>query len=142
MATAGLIMGYLTLAMVPILVAIALPVFGQVQLKGKQIKSLSQAKQIVMGCKIYAIDHDGNFPRTLDELVPEIVPSRDVFICPLTGPSDPMGYTYFGGKETDPADKVLLVSKAADRRGKRVVIHVDGSGAIEPYTPALTEPQR
>ena len=140
MAMAGLIMGYLSFAlvipMIAILAGIALPVFSQVQLKGKQVKSLAQARQIAIGCKIYADDHDGAFPKTLDELVPEFV-TREVFICPLSPPGETMGYIYFGGKETDPADKVLIVSKAADRRGKRVVVHVDGSGAIEPYTPSL-----
>ena len=148
MALTGTIMGYITVAILPIIVVIAilagmaLPVFSQVQLRAKQTKSLSQAKQIATGCKIYALDHDGAFPATLEELVPAIVQDRSVFICPLSGPSEPMGYLYFGGKDTDPADKALIVSKSADRRGKRIVVHVDGTGAIEKYTPALTDIER
>ena len=140
-AMTGTVMGYLTLAILPviaviaILAGIALPVFSQVQLKGKQVKSLSQAKQIAIACHLYADDHDGAFPVTIEELVPEILPDRSVFICPLSGPSEPMGYIYYGGKETDPGENVLIVSKGADRRGKRIVVHVDGSGTIEQYTP-------
>ncbi len=146
MAFAGMLIGYLSFALlipiIAILAGIALPVFGQVQLKAKQAKSLSQARQIAVGCKIYASDHEGVFPKTLEELVPEILPNRDVFICPLSGPAEPMGYIYFGGKETDPDDNILIVSKSEDRRGKRIVVRVDTSGAIEHYTPALPAPPR
>lgn len=141
MAFAGLLIGYLSfvivIPMIAILAGLAPPVFSQVQLKGKQVKSLANAKQIAMGCKLYAFDHEGAFPKTLEELVPEFLPDRSIFICPLSPPGETMGYIYFGGKETDPEENVLLVSKSADRRGKRIVIHVDLSGAIEPYTPTL-----
>ena len=145
MALAGLIIGYLSFAliipMIAILAGIAVPVFGEVQLRGKQVKSLSNAKQIAIGCKIYATEHNGAFPKTVEELVPEFLPNPSIFVCPLS-PAEPMGYEYFGGKETDPPENVLLVSKAADRRGRRVVIHVDASGAIENYTPSLPAAQR
>ena len=135
MALAGLITGYLSFAMLPIfaiLAGIALPVFGEVKLRGTQTKSLSNAKQIGTACLIYATDNDGAFPKTLDQLVPDYLPDRALFIDPL-GPGMPMGYEYFGGKESDPADKVLLINKTPDRRGRRVVIHVNGAGAIEKY---------
>src|SRR5205823_4298386 len=99
--------------------------------------SMSHAKQIAMGCKLYALDHKDAFPPSLDELVPEYLPDRAVFTCPLSGPTVPIGYEYFGGKDTDPPEKVLLVSKAADRRGRHVVVHVDSSGGIEKYPPSL-----
>ena len=138
MALAGLIIGYLSFALiipiVAILAGIALPVFGEVQLRAKEMKAMVNAKQLVMGCKVYAQIHDGSFPKTLEELVPQYLPSRDVFVSPLS-PSEPIGYDYFGGKDTDPPENVLLVSKAADRRGRRVVAHVDGSAAMEKYSP-------
>ena len=144
MALAGTIIGYLSFALlipiIAILAGLALPVFSQVQLRGKQVKSLSNAKQIAMACKMYALNHDDAFPPTLEELVPEFLPNREVFICPLSGPAEPMGYTYFGGKDTDPDENVLLISKSVDRRGKRIVVHVNGSGAIEKYTPGLPAP--
>lgn len=143
LSLAGLIMGYLSFAMIPVLAVlagIALPVFTEVQARAKQTKSLSNAKQIALACKLYAMDHDGNFPPTLDVLVPEYLPDRAVFICPMSGPDVPMGFEYFGGKETDPPKKVLLVSKASDRRGRRVVVRVDTSGQIENYVPGLPAP--
>lgn len=143
LALAGLIMGYLSFAMLPvlaILAGIALPVFNQVQVRGKEVKSLSNAKQIALACKLYAMDNGDAFPATLDELVPDYLPDPAVFICPMSGPDVPMGYEYFGGKDTDPPEKVLLVSKAADRRGRRVVVRVDVSGQIQEYQPGLPAP--
>lgn len=145
LALAGLIIGYssfvLIIPMIAILAGIALPVFSEVQLRGKQMQSMSHAKQIAIGCKLYATEHEDLFPKTLEELVPEFLPDRSVFVCPLS-PTEAMGYEYFGGKDTDPPENVLLVSKAADRRGRRVVIHVDASGVIEKYTPGLPAAQR
>jgi hypothetical protein len=137
MALAGLIMGYIGLALIfiiPFLAGVTLPVFTEVQLRGKQTRSLMIAREIFVTCKSYATDHDGAFPDTLDALVPNYVPDRTAFICPLSGPSVPIGYDYFGGRVDDPPENLLLVSKSVDRRGRRIVVHVDGSGAIEKGT--------
>jgi hypothetical protein len=139
MALAGLIMGYFAAALIPIaiLAGLALPVFSNVQTRGLEIKSLSNAKQIGTACKIYAMDHKGAFPKTLEELVPDYLPDRSVFICPLSGPSVPIGYDYFGGKDTDPATNVLLASKAVSKTRRRVVVYVDTSGVVEKSPPGL-----
>jgi hypothetical protein len=100
-----------------------------VQLKGKETKSLSQGRQIVTACKLYAIDHQGAYPKNLDELVPNYVPNRSLFVCPLS-PTLPIGYDYYGGKDQDPPDRVVLMSKFVDRHGKRIVVLSDSSAAI------------
>ncbi len=135
MAVAGLIMGYLSCALLPLIfvlalaAGIALPVFSEVKTRGLQTKSLSNAKQIALACKIYATDNQGAYPKTLDELIPDYLPDRNVFVCPLS-PALPVGYDYFGGREDDPPDKLLLVSKA-ENKGKRIVIRVSGAGTVE-----------
>jgi prepilin-type N-terminal cleavage/methylation domain-containing protein len=50
------------IAIIAILASIALPVFSSVQERGKQTKDMSNGKQIALGLKQFAIDHDGNFP--------------------------------------------------------------------------------
>ena len=134
MAVAGLVLGYCCvgffLLMVPILAGIALPVFSQVQLKGKESMSLSNAQLIGVGCKLYAVDHNGAFPKKLDELVPDYLPNRDSFVCPLS-PTLPLGYDYFGGTDSDPPEKILLMSKFADRQGRRIFARVDTSAMLE-----------
>jgi prepilin-type N-terminal cleavage/methylation domain-containing protein len=50
------------IAIIAILASIALPVFSSVQERGKQTKDLSNGKQIALGLKQFATDHDGVFP--------------------------------------------------------------------------------
>ena len=141
-ALAGLIMGYASFALIPliaILAGIALPVFGEVQTRGLETRALSNAKQIATGCKLYAMDNKGDFPPTLEALVPDYIGDRSVFICPFDR-SEPMGYILYPSKETDPATKVLLVSKSMSKRKRRVVVHVDLTANIEPVTNALLLP--
>jgi prepilin-type N-terminal cleavage/methylation domain-containing protein len=50
------------IAIIAILASIALPVFSSVQERGKQTKDMSNGKQIALGLKQFATDHDGVFP--------------------------------------------------------------------------------
>lgn len=50
------------ITIIAILASIALPVFSSVQIKGQQTKALSNAKQIGLALRLWAGDHDGNFP--------------------------------------------------------------------------------
>ncbi len=140
MALAGLITGYFGILMVPLLAllaGIALPVYGSVKARGLETKALSNAKQIAVACRQYATDHNGAFPKTLEELLPDYLQDREIFVCPFSRDADPMGYEYYGGKETDPPQNVLLVSKALSQGKRRVVMHVDTSGQVVRDMPAL-----
>lgn len=141
MAIAGLVMSYLGLAfwglmllLLPVLAGIAVPVFAEVKLRGEETKMLSNGRQIVRACKLYATDHGSAFPKKLDDLYPEYLVTRTVFTSSLS-PGEPMAYDYFGGSSQDPADKLLLISKFKDRHGKRIMIFVDGSGRVGPPPP-------
>lgn len=50
------------ISIIAILAGVSLPVFGEVQVKGRQTAALSNAKQIGLSAKIYASDHDGRYP--------------------------------------------------------------------------------
>ncbi len=128
------IAGIGSVAPAAILAGIATPAFISVRERGKQTKSLSRAKQIYLGCRLYAGDHDGNFPATLDELVPQYLPNKSILTDPMAPDAEGVGYHYFGGKDTDAPNKVLLVSKAAGKNNTRVVITCDGAGRIKPAT--------
>lgn len=54
------------ISIIAILAGIALPVFGEVQIRGAQTKALSNAKQIGTACKLYAMDYSGTYPRYTD----------------------------------------------------------------------------
>jgi len=116
-----------------ILAALAMPVFSTVREKGNTVKQINDAKQLVLGCKIYAGDHKGSYPKTLDELVPAGVFDQETFLK-LTSSKNPSwkgepGFDYFGAtmKDTGDAGKVLLRSKSASRKGQRIEAYNDGS---------------
>jgi prepilin-type N-terminal cleavage/methylation domain-containing protein len=50
------------ITIIAILASIALPAFTSVQTKGKQTKALSNGKQIALSLRLFASDHDGNYP--------------------------------------------------------------------------------
>ncbi len=41
-----------------------------------------------------------------------------------------MAYYYFGGTDQAPPDTVLLMSKYQNRRGRRIILHVNGAGSV------------
>ncbi len=56
------------ISIIAILAGIALPVFGEVQVKGAQAKVLSNIKQVGLACRLFADDYNGLFPtNTIDE---------------------------------------------------------------------------
>jgi type II secretory pathway pseudopilin PulG len=133
LAIAGLVTGYFGFLFIGIavLAGIALPVFSSVQDRAAATKCLSNAQQIALSCRLYASDHDGNYPQTLEQLVPDYLPDNHIFTCPITKDATTVGYEYFGGTDTDPPNKVLLTSKATTRDHKRVVVYVDSSGILK-----------
>jgi hypothetical protein len=128
LAVTGLVTGYLSILLVPIaiLAGIAAPVFGAVKERGELTKALGDVKQLGTACKIYAVDHEGNYPKTLEELVPEYLPDDTLLMCRYIDPKNPVPYQYFGGKDTDPYSKVLIASPPVPGKG-RVFCYADGS---------------
>jgi prepilin-type N-terminal cleavage/methylation domain-containing protein len=92
------------ISIIAILAGIALPVFGEVKIRGDQTKALSNAKQIGTACKIFAVDYSGVYPHyttyplgaenpteakagdnsndVLGTLVPDYLPDKSIFIIP------------------------------------------------------------
>jgi len=48
--------------LVAVLVVLALPTSGHVQIKGRQTQALSNVKQIVLACRLFASDNNGDYP--------------------------------------------------------------------------------
>ncbi|PZR71695.1 MAG: hypothetical protein DLM73_15460 [Chthoniobacterales bacterium] len=76
------------ISIIAVLAGIALPVYTSVQERGAQTKDLSNAKQIALGCKLFAADNDGKFPAVaatatandaLALLLPQYVPTEKIF---------------------------------------------------------------
>lgn len=131
LAIGGLTMGYVGLV---ILASVAGAVMFQ---KGNILdqvgnvaakECVAHEQEIGRACRAYAADHKGNFPQKLEDLVPQYLQDKTVFRCPMmSGPGQPeMGYRYFGGKNSDPADQVILMSLGTSEN-LRVLLFVDGT---------------
>jgi Zn-dependent protease with chaperone function len=119
-----------TVAIIAILASIALPAFKGVQEKALEARSLNNAKGIGLLCKRYAADHGGNYPPSLDALIPTYFPDSSVLVSPLM-PGEPEGYNYTPGlTDTGPPDIVLIEDKFAPRNHVRIVVYSDISGRI------------
>lgn len=46
-----------------VLAGLSFPGGGHIQVRGMQTKAMAQAKQIGLALKLFAVDHDGNYPR-------------------------------------------------------------------------------
>ena len=137
------------ISIIAILAGIALPVFGQVQVKGAQTKALSNAKQIATACKLYAVDNGGLFPSytltsgkptttpvsssniAFAQLIPDYVPSEDIFWlaksrwCSATPPDNK---TDLNG----PIDSPVETLKAGENEWAYVLELSDTSNAAMP----------
>ena len=141
MALAGLILGYLSLV-IPLLLgvifAVMLGVMGMTFPKFMEIATAevsvqqmeNSARQVSVALRIYATDNGGRFPETLEELVPDYLPDREMLRSPLS-PDEEIGYLYFGGRSADPGHQLLMMSKSTDERGRRVVIRKNGAVTVE-----------
>lgn len=133
MAVAGLVMGYVMIAAIPliaILASLAVPAFNAVQAQGNQIKAINNARQIVIGMKQYAADHDGKYPANLETLFDEqILMDRRVLEFPGQMGVPGQGWEYLGEGHTDrdAGNVVILRSRLPDRQKKIIIARNDGS---------------
>jgi type II secretory pathway pseudopilin PulG len=135
MAIAGLVMGYLGfgLILVAVLASLAVPVFTMVQMQGMQMKVVNNAKQLVIGMKQYAADHDGKYPPTLDTLFEEqILPDRKLLEFPVPFKVPGQGWEYRGAEITDSSDgrTIVLVTKKTVGSKKKIIARNDGSAEV------------
>jgi len=93
------------IGIIALLASIAVPAFTGVQIRAAQTKAMSNAKQIGLACKQYAIDNNGSFPLKpasgstsnyyFDELIPAYLTTISIFWqvkdsqLVQTQPSDP-----------------------------------------------------
>ncbi|WP_395717469.1 DUF4190 domain-containing protein [Prosthecobacter sp.] len=138
MAVTGLVTGYIMIAAIPIiaiLASLAVPAFNSIQKQALQIKSVNNAKQLVLGMKEYASDHEGSLPPTLEALYEEkILDYRGLLEEHSTqgGSTGEQAWEYRGAGMKDTADgkTIVLISRKADRRGERIVGRLDGSAEV------------
>ena len=102
--------------------------------RAKQTWELANLKQVSLGLRLFADDHEGRFPKRLDELVPDYVPMyKDLFTRAIDGdPPQPVAY-YPGYGTSDSHDLIILASPRPfeGARGRtRTIVHRDSSAEI------------
>ena len=130
---AGLIALLILLILFFVLAWFALPSFPGPEFSPEP-RSLSNANQIGIACKAYAIDHDGNFPPSLDALSPYL--QKRFLISPFN-PADPVGYRLTPGlKDKPPYDAILIEDKFVPPvKHERIIVYADGIGRILRFAP-------
>jgi len=80
------------IVLVVILWGIAMPNPSGLQTKGAEAKDLSNARQVGLGLRLYASDHNGKFPTSTKSaneafryIVPTYIPSQKIFYLPGSG---------------------------------------------------------
>ncbi len=102
---------------------------------------MNNLKQLGIACKMFANEHDGNYPAAVEALFPEYTPDQTVFFCPATNSAGAAkGAASFvsdyeivaGLNDKSPAKTVLIREKGANNHtaAGRNVLHLDGSGAF------------
>jgi len=119
-----------------VMAGMLLPALAKAKEKARAISCVNNLKQIGLGLRIFAVDHDGSFPPDLAS-IKEILASPRVLVCPndpafSTGaPVDWSGFDFShcsyeyltpGIKETDAPDTVVVRCRIHGS-----VCHLDGS---------------
>lgn len=134
--------------------AAILPIAPESAIKGPMTRSLSNAKQIAIACKLYAMDNDGHYPVNLSELEPNYLTDLKDWRGIVNGPDNRPAYydwLYFGaGFTTAHPPKAFLASPQTGKNGKRVIINGELGGTAmagdvikeDEYEKALAETVR
>jgi len=85
MALGGLIMGYvsvgLTLLMIPLVAAVALPAMAKAKGRAQTIACVNNLKQVGLAARIWANDHTKTFPPSFVAMSNELATPR-ILVCP------------------------------------------------------------
>jgi hypothetical protein len=125
MALGGLILGYLSVAMllvlIPLSAALLLPALAQAKGKSQTVACVNNMKQIGLAVRIWSNDNGGVYPPNIASLSNELV-RPNILICPgdkaktpatewsQIDPSQNVSYEYLlpGAKEAESSQEILL----------------------------------
>lgn len=135
-ALAGLILGYISIAAIPVIAAVAgltAPMVIRQRDKADQIELINNSRALSFALMEYQAEH-GSFPETLEALESEgIAPTLDVLLSVSVRHRGE--WLYFPKADPEEPADVILVSPPV--RQKRVVTRVDGSASTEPAAEAI-----
>jgi len=105
------------LVIIIIFIVLLTPFIRNIRSRTKIIACEENLQEIGLGLKLYASEHEGNFPSSLTELV-------EGGYVEAQGVSD---YHYTTGHTiSSPSDEAIVFDKAGKHKDKRHVLYVDG----------------
>ena len=119
-----------------LLASIAIPVYSDGPSMSPLVRNRVGRTTIFLAVKMYAGDHDGRFPSSLRELVPQYLSEDDFENSAWLDTKSLRRYEwlYFpGATETSSSDTIILASPGIGGKRPseyRVVIRADGSGSV------------
>lgn len=81
LAIAGFVLGYLSLALIPILAGLMLPALAKAKEKAQRISCVNNMKQIGLAARMWSSDHGGKFPPDFASMSNELVTPK-ILVCP------------------------------------------------------------
>jgi len=118
---------------VALLGAMLMPALSQARTAARGAACMSNLRQLGLCLALYANEHRGVFPESLDELLP-YTGTGQVFVCPAdenpiaTAGGLRTSYRYLGGFSMDQLGPDLMIAfdKEGNQAGRRNVLFVDG----------------
>ena len=133
LAIAGLVMGSISILLLPIVAALMLPAMSSARTAAHQAACLNNVRQCTLACQMYAQDHDTALPNSLDDvkkyLGNEAMVER-VLHCPSEkGAAIRYELVTPGKRLADlgpPGETVIIREIKDNHRGKHAVGYADG----------------
>jgi hypothetical protein len=90
----------------------------------------NNAKQVVIGLKMYADDNGGSFPQSLEALMPKYCASSVVLLNDVGDGKAKVPWQYFPGHNDSEEPPVIVIRSSPNAQGDWVAGYSDGSARI------------
>lgn len=128
------VVAFVLIFVIGILAALAMPAYNRIAERAKMANASNDCKQLILGCRMYAADHEGVFPPDLETLYPDYIDVPDLFVAvDKRGEKFPVVY-HAGLTDSAPADDILI-EYPLEFHGQRIVGRIGGMVQAVPTTP-------
>ena len=118
-----------------------LPIWGRMSPGSPLTRDLSNAKNLGLAAKLYAVDHEGRFPMHLSELIPDYLNASNWDGLQFDARNDihdhvlsKQDWLYFGSFFDEKNPPPILIASPQTPTGtktkKRIIIRGDGTGSL------------
>lgn len=118
----GIIAGLIPLGMVA---SLAIPAIAVTSERAQSAKIMSDLRSVAVSCHLYAVEKEGKFPASLDDLVPDYI-EDPIYLTYETEDGERKRFRYRPGLGEDSPIEPFFLGPELDNRGY-VVGYTDGS---------------